>query len=310
MKKVLRLRQIESATQLLLAAGHNLPKMNPYDFVYKNLATNVQVLPPSNPDYEYIMRYVNASASSENSQKFVLDNIYSVDQGSLSGKQSSTTNFDDIHQHMMLFHGTNQANLLSILDQGMKIKPQNAAFFNGSVFGEGIYMSDKFSVASRYSGISTNETFYVLVCEVAMGNVMNSLMGQRYGTNEAGYFTDGRDFAKGYHSVRVMGRTGPDFSQNWVQASSNVIWPIGDQITYDDPYYIAENKESYTDLTELNKDMKPKKKAKKTKAKKGKSKAKKVKKIRTGDSDESMDSDSDSSAQSDSESENEDVEFE
>ena len=52
---------------------------------------------------------------------------------------------------MMLFHGTSKANLLSILEQGMQIKPSNAAFHHGSAFGEGIYMADDFMFAANYS---------------------------------------------------------------------------------------------------------------------------------------------------------------
>ena len=55
-----------------------------------------------------------------------------------------------------------------------------------------------------------------------------------------------------------MGETGPDFSQNWVQASTNIVWPIGEVITYQDPYYRAENNEEYTDLSEMGKDFKKK----------------------------------------------------
>ena len=118
---------------------------------------------------------------------------------------------------MMLFHGTSKANLLAILEQGMQIKPQNAAFHNGSVFGEGIYLADDFMFAANYSEMHSEQSFYVLVCEVALGNVMNSLTGNQYQTNSAGYFVDGSgDFAQGYHSVRIMGRNGPDFNQNWI----------------------------------------------------------------------------------------------
>lgn len=95
----------------------------------------------------------------------------------------------------------------------MQIKPQNAAFHNGSAFGEGIYLADDFMFAANYSESHSEQTFYVLVCEVALGNVMNSLLGNSYMKNSSGYFVDGSgDFARGYHSVRVMGKSGPDFN--------------------------------------------------------------------------------------------------
>ena len=88
---------------------------------------------------------------------------------------------------------------------------------HGSAFGEGIYLADDFMLAANYSEMASESTFYVLVCEVALGNVMNSLHGNEYSTNSSGYFVDGSgDYARGYHSVRVMGRKGPDFNQNWV----------------------------------------------------------------------------------------------
>ena len=72
--------------------------------------------------------------------------------------------------------------------------------------------------AARYSEQASEQTFYVLVCETALGNVMNSLTGDSYNVNESGYFVDGsEDYARGYHSVRVMGKQGPDLSQNWIQ---------------------------------------------------------------------------------------------
>ena len=56
---------------------------------------------------------------------------------------------------MMLFHGTSKANLLSILEQGLQIKPSNAAMYHGSAFGEGIYLADDFMLAANYSEMAT-----------------------------------------------------------------------------------------------------------------------------------------------------------
>jgi len=120
----------------------------------------------------------------------------------------------------MLFHGTNAANLISILEQGLCIQPQNAARHNGSAFGRGIYFADKLSLALNYaSNDKEDDSYFVLVCEVALGNCMNSLCGDG-DTNSSGYFCSGDDFAKGYHSVRVMGSNGPNFDENWIPQES------------------------------------------------------------------------------------------
>lgn len=114
---------------------------------------------------------------------------------------------------------------------------------------------------------------------------MNSLHGG-YGRNEAGYFTDGEDFAKGYHSVRVMGREGPNFEENWVDNESKAIWPSGDITQYEAPFYSYKNTECHNNTELCEEDSKTSKKKKAPKKKP----AKKKKKTYNSD-DEEMDSD-------------------
>jgi len=192
--------------------------MNPYDYVFKSLNVKVKSLSPQSDTHAYLLRYINNSYDDndklDGGSQRLIQNIYEVQHGP---KESAPKLFRDCHNHMMLFHGTTKANLLSILEDGMQVKPTNAAFYNGSAFGEGIYLADSFKFASQYASEHNSEkTYFVLVCEVALGNVMNSLGTRTYNVNESGYFSDGHDFAKGYHSVRIMGQKGPDFSQNWV----------------------------------------------------------------------------------------------
>ena len=52
-----------------------------------------------------------------------------------------------MHNHMLLFHGTSNANILSVIEQGLKIRPKNSTKFAGSAFGEGVYFADQFSLA-------------------------------------------------------------------------------------------------------------------------------------------------------------------
>ena len=135
-----------------------------------------------------------------------MKNIYKVGGNRQESTISDPALFNNLHQHTMLFHGTSKANLLSILEQGMQIKPSNAALHHGSAFGEGIYLADDFMFAANYSEKKSERTFYVLVCEVALGNVMNSI-NNGCGTNYSNYFKNGSvDHARGYHSVRVMGK--------------------------------------------------------------------------------------------------------
>ncbi len=67
---------------------------------------------------------------------------------------------------------------MSILLKGLKIKPPHANH-SGSLFGDAIYFADTFSKAVNYSTChfslsrKENDTFYVLLSEVALGNIAN-----------------------------------------------------------------------------------------------------------------------------------------
>ena len=88
---------------------------------------------------------------------------------------------------------------------------------------------------------------------------MNSLC--QYNVNGSGYFCSKDDYAKGYHSVRIMGQHGPNFDQNWVQKGSDRIWPLGNVIEYDQPVFKFKNEEC-NKLGEIIKASEPKKKLK------------------------------------------------
>lgn len=66
---LLQLREIENASQLLLAAGKNLDKINPYDFCYKNLKCDIKPVDARSEDYELLMRYINSCYSVNNSNR-------------------------------------------------------------------------------------------------------------------------------------------------------------------------------------------------------------------------------------------------
>jgi len=313
-RELLQLREVENASQLLLAAGKNLDKFNPYDYCFKNLNCAIQAVNTQSEDYELLMRYINSCYSlngstnsrpgygrrafkyhrkkdfkkrknyrrpavqhkAEASKGWVVSNIFEVQtqsSNSLNTQQREKT-FNGIHNHMMLFHGTNSANLISILEQGLCIQPSNASRHNGSAFGRGIYFADKFSLAMNYShSDQEDQALYVLVCEVALGNVMNSIGNSSYDVKQ-GYFCTGDDFAKGFHSVRVMGSSGPNFDENWIQdhkaanAQLAPIWPLGRSISYPNPFFLYKNCQ-YTKIEDLVNENKPKKhKVKKPKKKK------------------------------------------
>jgi hypothetical protein len=160
-----------------------------------------------------IMRYMNASLYKNKDgeeSNYVVSNIFRLSDTETHLQGEDKAIFSGLHNHWMLWHGTDKKNLMSILMKGLKIKPPNASH-SGSLFGDAIYFADLFSKSLSYSTHnrrrSNNEdnTFYMLLCEVALGNVAN------YTNN---WSIEVYRPPQGYHSVRVMGEKGPDFAHS------------------------------------------------------------------------------------------------
>jgi len=72
----------------------------------------------------------------------------------------------------LLFHGSGLANCLSILSQGLRVKPPGVAM-HGSAFGNGIYFSNSFTKSRAYCSFHQGVGF-ILLCEVQLGRQLPS----------------------------------------------------------------------------------------------------------------------------------------
>lgn len=74
-----------------------------------------------------------------------------------------------------VYHGTSQANLLSILKSGLKTSPPSSAYIAGKMFGNGIYGAINSSKSLGYTygrwGGTTGDSGWLFVCDFAMGKV-------------------------------------------------------------------------------------------------------------------------------------------
>lgn len=120
-----------------------------------------------------------------------------------------------------------------------------------------------------------SDSSYLLVCEVALGNVCNTTQG----------VPDQKDVLEGYHSLRVMGRRGPIFSSNLVRPDNN-IWPMGKITNYEEPIYREHHKE-FRSYDALEKFEEKGTKKEETKGK-GRSTSRKKRKMKKDDSDVEM----------------------
>lgn len=74
-----------------------------------------------------------------------------------------------------VWHGSSQANILSILKSGLSVSPPSTAAIAGKLFGNGAYFSETSSKSLGYSlgrwGQSSGDSGWLLICSIAMGNV-------------------------------------------------------------------------------------------------------------------------------------------
>jgi poly [ADP-ribose] polymerase len=73
-----------------------------------------------------------------------------------------------------VFHGSGQANILSILKSGLCVSPPSTAAIAGKMFGCGTYGSETSSKSLGYSlgrwGQSSGDSGWLMICDFAMGN--------------------------------------------------------------------------------------------------------------------------------------------
>lgn len=97
-----------------------------------------------------------------------VQNIYEVDI------EDYNKNFDSsIGGITEVWHGSSQANILSILKSGLKVSPPSTAAIAGKMFGNGVYGSQTASKSIGYSlgrwRQPAGESGWLFVCEFAMG---------------------------------------------------------------------------------------------------------------------------------------------
>lgn len=95
-------------------------------------------------------------------------NVYEVQIGHMANGYDARIGNDT-----EVFHGTSEANLLSILKSGLKVAPPSTAYIAGKMFGNGIYGTETASKAMGYTfgrwGGSSTDTGWMFICDFAMG---------------------------------------------------------------------------------------------------------------------------------------------
>ena len=153
---------IENTLKLFLGVIKNIDKIHPLDYVIESLGCNIIELNSNSEEEQYIRKFLTKTGAKDIKGLFkITQSIYDIN-----------FNPNNYTNRYIFCHGTKTENILGILSQGLKISPIQAKF-TGKSFGEGIYLSDQFSVSLQYSknALSNSKRHFVLLVEAALGYI-------------------------------------------------------------------------------------------------------------------------------------------
>ena len=166
---------IENILKIFLGAIKNLDEINPLDYIINSLACNIIELKENTEEKKYINNFLFKTGAKS------IKNIFKITE-SINDINFNPINFK---KRYIFFHGTKTENILGILSEGLKISPAQAKF-TGNSYGEGIYLSDSYSVSINYTKNNNfskkdSEKRFILLVEVALGE--KNIDYKEYNTN-------------------------------------------------------------------------------------------------------------------------------
>ncbi|XP_007241737.2 poly [ADP-ribose] polymerase 2 isoform X2 [Astyanax mexicanus] len=203
------LSDIQIAVKMVESSSHS--DEHPLDRQYHSLKCQLQPVTPNSHEFQVIEKYLQSTHAPTHSDytMTVLD-IFLVDR---EGERDSF--LTEMHNRMLLWHGSRLSNWVGILSQGLRVAPPEAPV-TGYMFGKGIYFADMSSKSANYCFTNQkNNIGLLLLCEVALGDC-NEMLDANY---------DADRLPSGKHSTKGLGQTGPD-PKNFVTLDGATV-PMG-----------------------------------------------------------------------------------
>lgn len=137
---------------------------------YKSLNIKLKAVSSRSKEYKRICDYIKTSQGRNHHFDISVGEIFEVED--MVGHKDFNPYNVEVKE---LFHGSRNENILSIMQNSLKIKPKSAVH-TGSMFGSGIYFANSASKSANYcwgfgGGGSRNDSYYLFVCDVATGKI-------------------------------------------------------------------------------------------------------------------------------------------
>ncbi|XP_025247792.1 poly [ADP-ribose] polymerase 2 isoform X1 [Theropithecus gelada] len=184
---------------------------HPLDQHYRNLHCALRPLDHQSYEFKVISQYLQSThAPTHSDYTMTLLDLFEVEK---EGEKEAFR--EDLHNRMLLWHGSRLSNWVGILSHGLRIAPPEAPI-TGYMFGKGIYFADMSSKSANYCFASHLKNIgLLLLSEVALGQC-NELL-------EANPKAEG--LLQGKHSTKGLGKMAPS-SAHFVTLNGSTV-PLG-----------------------------------------------------------------------------------
>ncbi|XP_070281856.1 poly [ADP-ribose] polymerase 2 isoform X1 [Myotis yumanensis] len=184
---------------------------HPLDQHYKKLHCALHPLDHKSYEFKIISQYLQSThAPTHSDYTMTLLDVFEVEK---EGEKEAFK--EDLHNRMLLWHGSRLSNWVGILSHGLQIAPPEAPI-TGYMFGKGIYFADMSSKSANYCFASRlKDIGLLLLSEVALGQC-NELL-------EANPEAEG--LLQGKHSTKGLGKMAPNPASSVTLNGSTV--PLG-----------------------------------------------------------------------------------
>jgi len=167
---------------------------NPLDANYGLLGAEVTPLAKSDKNYKLIETYFNNTKTGYG-RKVDLEGIFEVNR---KGEDARFKAHDKLGNRKLLWHGTNVAVIVAILNTGLRIMPHS-----GGRVGKGMYFASESGKSASYVACNAKGEGFMFLTEVALGKEHHITM------DDSSLKTP----PKGFDCIIAQGRTEPDHSK-------------------------------------------------------------------------------------------------
>lgn len=129
----------------MLDEGKVAKDINEIDSNYLKLKSNIEPLDRAGKEFSAIEKYLkNTHAKTHSNYKLELIEVFKLQR-----EEEDKRFRKDIHNKMLLWHGSRLTNFVGIISQGLRIAPPEAPV-TGYMFGKGVYFADMVSKSANY----------------------------------------------------------------------------------------------------------------------------------------------------------------